>query len=310
MKEAQMDKCLNMLTRSLVSAIMLTFGTTSEASDEMVMKILRPKPAGEQISPSYVELNYVLLDVRHPNGIEWVKAVKTKSKKGGPNVERTFYEKDRHPSGYFFFKRRFKSPEIRDYFLVVKPVGANCITSVVQSIEYRDEIPDYLGFVNLGDGDVVEANDPLDTNDVTYIYLDCMDSCGIRGDGNFSAAKHVGYKDEDGIDWIELVINGPGGKTVVTNSTALIFDADQKYHGPYWGDPVDPERTKRPAESWPEGVAWKPIEGFGLYEFALALEPGSYTLGIRAKNNYDEIIEGPSITITASAGGASDAEIG
>lgn len=125
-----------------------------------------------------------------------------------------------------------------------------------------------------------------------------MDSSGSWGKGTWGDAMHVGYRDDDGIKWVELVIDGPDGESVLRNATALIFDSDQAYHGPYWGEPVAPKQTKRPEEAWPEGVQWKPIEGFGLYEFAAPFKPGRYRLSIRALNNNDKIVQGPTISIT------------
>ncbi|QDU75841.1 hypothetical protein Pan97_28830 [Bremerella volcania] len=275
-----------------------------DASDQIVMKILRPKLKGEQVSPTWIELNYLIIDARHPNGIEKLQLWKPGAKK----AERSFTAADRHVSGYFFYKRRFKSDETRDYKIYYWPGGTDPSmdpphrSDTTFTLEYRDpmpKIPNYLGFTNLNDGSVIAANDSSNPNDLTYIYLDCMDSSGTWRKGNWEKAKHVGYRDDDGIQWVELVIRGPNGETVLRNDTALIFDADQRYHGPYWGEPVDSTRTKPPEESWSKGEEWRPIEGFGLYEFAVRLKPGSYQLTIRAKNNVDKLITGPTISITA-----------
>ncbi|MCB1275206.1 hypothetical protein [Prosthecobacter sp.] len=294
----------SMLGLPLALAISWIFGTWAKASDEIVMKLLRPKPKGEQVSPTWIEINYLIIDARHPKGIKKLQLWKPGAKK----AERSFTEADRHPSGYFFYKRRFKSGEVRDYQIRYWPGGTDpdvdppAISDVSFPVEYRDpnpEFPDYLGFTNLSDGEVIAANDPTKADDLTYIYLDCIDSSGRWGEGTWAAGAHVGYKDDDGIRWVELVIHGPDGETVLRNESALIFDKDQAYHGPYWGEPVDPEQTKRPDEPWPEDVKWKPIEGFGLYEFAVPLKPGEYRLSIRARNNDDKLLEGPAISITA-----------
>lgn len=274
-----------------------------DVSDEVVLKILRPKLKGEQVSPTWIELNYLIIDARHPDGFERLQLWKPGAKK----AERSFTEADRHASGYFFFKRRFKSEGVRDYTIHYWPRGTDphvdppLKSDTDFSLEYRDpkpNLPDYLGFTNLNDGSVVLANDPAKPDDLTYIYLDCMDSCGTWGKGNLGKAMHVGYKDDDGIKWVELVVNGPDGETVLRNEAALIFDKDQKYHGPFWGESIDPNQTKSPDGAWPQGTKWKRIEGFGLYEFTVSLRPGTYRLNIRAKNNVDKLVKGPSISIT------------
>ncbi|MBI1373077.1 MAG: hypothetical protein GC159_10130 [Phycisphaera sp.] len=280
-----------------------TTQASRETADGVVLKILRPKLKGEQVSPTWTELNYVMIDARHPNGIAKLQLWKPGAKK----AEASLTEADRHRSGYFFLKRRFKSGGDLDFKILCWPKGADPnvdppITSdATFLLQYRDpkpKIPDYLGFTNLGDGSVVNANDPTRRDDLTYIYLDCMDSSGTWGEGTFKE-MHVGYRDDDGIKWVELVIDGPDGQTVLHNDRAFITERDEAYYGPYWGQAVDPKQTKKPEEAWPAGVKWKPIEGFGLYEFAVPLKPGAYKLSIRARNNDDKTLDGPSISITA-----------
>lgn len=284
--------------------LVLTSVAKADTSDDIVMEILRPKPQGEQVSPTWIEMNYLIIDARHPDGIEKLQLWKPGAKK----AEQSFSEADRHPSGYFFCKRRFKSDEVRDYRIHLWPRGTDpnadlpLISDTAFSLEYRNpspEFPDYLGFTNLENGDVIVANNPADSNDLTYIYLDCIDSSGTWGKGNWSDAMHIGYKDNDGIQWVELLIRGKDGETVLRNDTALILDKDQAYYGPYFGESVDPKRTKLPEESWSKGDKWKPIEGFGLYEFAVNLKPGTYQLSIRAKTNANQVVTGPTISISA-----------
>lgn len=279
----------------------------SLSGDESSLRILRPRVEGEQISPTWTEIYYIVIDARHPGGIARLQLFKEGAKK----AERVFSEKDRHESGYFLYKRRMKSPSTRNYVIKMWPMGSDPETDdpIVSDrnfpLKYDKPDPNlrnFMAFSNLSDGDVIEANDPGDSRDLTYVWVDCQDSSGTWGGGQWKEDKHVGYRDDDGIEWVELVITGPDGKDrVVRNESAYVSEQDQKFHGLYWGEAVDSNHTKTPEEPWREGLEWKPIEGFGLYHFPISLSSGEYRLGLRARNLDGEILEGPSVGITVKS---------
>jgi hypothetical protein len=251
--------------------------STDAQSDAIVMEILRPLTEGKQISPTWTEVYYIVIDARHPAGIEKLQLFKEGAKK----AEKAFSEKDRHESGYFLYKRRMKSEGTRNYVIKLWPVGTDpnvadpIISELNFPLRYSDPDPDlanFIGFTNLGDGDVVDANEN----------------------------RHNGYRDDDGVNWVELVIKGTDAKEIVVrNEAAFITEADQKYHAPYWAEAVDPAQTKSADEPWPDGVKYNTIEGFGLYQFTVSLQPGEHRLSLRAQNSDGKMIEGPAIRVTA-----------
>lgn len=294
----------------IASALLTTFvppaGETF-AGEETTLRILRPKTQETQTAPTWTEIYYIVIDARHPGGIEKLQLFKEGAKK----AERSFSEKDRHESGYFLYKRRMKSPSTRDYVIHMWPAGSDPETDepIVSErsfpLRYANPdpaFPDYLGFVNLSDGEIISANDPDNESDFTTIFVDCQDSSGTWGQGQWKEHLHMGYRDDDGIDWVELVIASPDGKKeIIRNEKALILDSDQEMHGCYWGEAEDNSLKKSPEEPWSEGTAWQPIEGFGLYEFKTSLPTGKYDLSIRAKNNAGAITQGPTISIIAQS---------
>lgn len=292
---------------AMVLAMMTAFPTGGADGEGVVMGLIRPKPRGQQISPTWTEIYYIVIDARHPDGIEKLQLFK----EGAKQPEKGFSEKDRHESGYFLYKRRMKSRGIRDYVIKMWPVGSDPrvdepITSDLRfPIEYSDPDPrltEHISFTNLSDGDVIRVSEPGDSTDLTPILVDCQHSSGSWGGGQWKGHRHMGYRDDDGIEWVELVVTGPDGKAIVIrNDSALILERDQAYHGPYWGEPVDPVKTKPPEERWEEGVEWKPIEGFGLHLFRVSFSTGRYELALRAKTAAGEVIEGPVITITVKS---------
>lgn len=52
-----------------------------ESPEEITLKILRPKLQGEQVSPTWIEINYLIIDARHPAGIEQLQLWKSGAKK-------------------------------------------------------------------------------------------------------------------------------------------------------------------------------------------------------------------------------------
>jgi len=304
MRHQEMAKRVPWFLAPLFSFLLLTV-CDSAPSEENSLRILRPKIKGKQIAPTWTEIYYIVIDAKHPDGIAKLQLFK----EGAKQPEKAFSEDDRHESGYFLHKRRMKSAATRDYVIRMWPIGSDpekdepIVSERSFPLQYSNpdpEFPNFLAFVNRSDGDRVPTNDPEDESDVTYIFVDCQDSNGTWGQGQWKGDRQMGYRDDDGIDWVELVITGPDGEVkVLRNGAALILDRDQNRHGAHWGEPEDPTQTKSPEEPWPDGVAWKPIEGFGLYQFTVSLLPGSYQLVVRAKNNEGEIVEGPSIGITA-----------
>ncbi len=284
------------------------FGSSSapgQGEADLTMRILRPKPEGEQVSPTWTEIHYIVIDARHPAGIEKLQLFKPGAKK----PEREFTESDRHQSGYFFYRRRMKSPGTRNYGIRLWPGGTDPrvdppITSTREfPLAYANPdplLPDHIALVNLQDGEKIPANDPSDPGDLTTILIDCQHSSGTWGGGQWKENRHVGYRDDDGIAWVELIISSPGGKrTVLRSGAAFILDRDAEYFGPYWGEAVDPSRSKAREEPWPENTAWKPIEGFGLHLFATSLASGDHRLQLRAGTSDGGLMEGPTIAIQA-----------
>lgn len=292
--------------RTLLLCLAVAATGSGVRGEESSLRILRPKMAGEQVSPTWTELYYLVIDARHPDGVEKLQLFQEGAKK----AEKAFSEKDRHESGYFFYKRRMKSEGVREYVIKMWPGGTDpevdepLVSERTFPIRYENpdpDLPNHVAFTNLRDGEVIPANDPRNSEDLTHILVDCQDASGTWGGGQWKEHRHMGYRDDDGIDWVELrITNSDGDEEVVRKDSAFLSDVDLELHGPYWGEAVDPTRKKRPEESWPEGTEWKPIEGFGLHHFAVPLAPGTFQVGIRAQNQNGEIIEGPVIRITAT----------
>ncbi|GAA4281697.1 hypothetical protein [Gaetbulibacter aestuarii] len=240
---------------------------TTDQNEEVVFKIIRPGDTDVDYFPVDVENIEMMFEVHHPDGVKQIRLVGIDAKNEAENWTDDFNPQ----SGYFYFERRFKGGALRDYRIEMETENGEFIVS--EKIFYIDNfahepgnvqmgiIPTYQGYINLKDGDEVQAGTPL------YIGVDSMDP-----DGGFLVEDNEhGLDDLNGILWVKLKIDGVVVETK-TNSSEL---------------PLTPE-SETSARS------------FGLYEFFnIVLSEGVHTVQIESSDREGNINQCAPITITA-----------
>lgn len=230
-------------------------------------RIVRPIETQSKYHSLDVEDWEIMFDAWHPDGVKRVRLVGIQAKMPFEN-----WSESRDPqTGFFYRSRRYKSGVSRRYHIDIETEKGEVIRLEEVAIldrfasdpknSKRGIIPQYQGFINLKDGDIVEANTPL------YIGVDCMDP-----DGGFLVEDNVHVADDlNGVLSVTLKIDG----TVLETKT---------------------NSTKEPVGVGSETAA----RSFGLYEFLnVQLAEGKHQLEIESKDRKGNIRTGPKITVTA-----------
>ena len=256
---------------SIFLLAMATLGQVqAEPGDEVVMRLVRPVATEARYHSSDVENWELMFEARHPDGVKRIRLVGIEAKK--PHEP---WSDDYDPkSGYFYTRRRFKGSGERKYFIEIETGKGDLIRSkkihTLDRFAHADGnrqlgiIPEYQGFINLRDGDTVEAGVPL------YVGVDCMDpDGGVLVEDN----RHVA-DDLNGVLSVSLKIDGKVWKTK-TNS------------------------TKEPLGPGSESAA----RSFGLYEFhGVKLSKGVHTLAIESVDRLGNVRKTPGISVKAADG--------
>lgn len=238
-----------------------------EQVEDFFIRIVRPVKTEAKYHSPDVENWELMFEARHPDGVKRVRLIGIGAKK--PNEP---WSDDYDPkTGYFYQGRRFKGAGERKYFIEIETKKGEVVRCIeiftLNSFAHAEGnrqlgiIPEYQGFINVCDGDTVDANTPL------YIGVDCMDP-----DGGFLVEDNRHIADDlNGVLSVTLKIEGKAWETK-TNS------------------------TEKPVGVGSETAA----RSFGLYEFFdVMLSPGTHTLEIESKDRLGNVRTGPSIIVKA-----------
>ena len=201
-------------------------------SEEIVLEFARAVPP--QSGACYVEDYVMMVRATHPDGVKSVRVMKPVSKIGTAEPPFQVFDED---LGIFWTKRRFKSGAQLQYTIIIETEKGEEISSSERygddgwrQIEYRKEIPEYLRFINLRDGDSIKANEPF------VIGVDALDP-----DGSIHHQR-TGHRypidDLNGVLSIALKVNGQVVETkrnapeaITANETAAVNSGFYKFYG-------------------------------------------------------------------------------
>lgn len=252
---------------SLVTVVGCLTSVLAETEDDLIVRIVRPIETEAKYHPADVEGWEMMFEARHPRGVKRIRLIGIGAKKPSEPWSDNYDSE----TGYFYVARRFKGSGARQYHIEIETLEGSIVRGKdifvldrfahAQGNAQLGIIPEYQGFINLRDGDTVEASRPL------YVAVDCMDP-----DGGLLVEDNVHKADDiNGVLSVTLRIDGKVWETKV-NST-------EKPVGP------DSESAAR---------------SFGLYEFKnIELSEGPHTLEIESKDRRGNVRTGPSITVRA-----------
>ena len=200
--------------------------------EDIVLEFLRAVPPHKGIC--YGEDYVMMVRAQHPDGVKTLQIMKPVSKIGKAEPPFQIFDED---LGIFWTKRRFKSGGSLQYSIIIETDKGEKVSSSElygdegwRRIEYGKEIPECLRFINLCDGDSVQANQPF------VIGVDAVDPDGSIH--NHRNGHQYPMDDLNGILSVSLQVNDQVVRTkmnapesITANETAAVNFGFYKFYG-------------------------------------------------------------------------------